>query len=109
MVAANRYDLIVIGSGPGGGSLAQRLAPAGKRILMLKRGGYLPRSRANWDAKTVFVDGKYQATDTWYGKTGESFTPSRHHYVGGNSRVYEAALLRLRERDFAALYYGADT
>jgi len=57
MVSSDHYDIIVIGSGPGGGALAQRLAPTGKRILMLERGGYLPRSRDNWDAKTVFVDG----------------------------------------------------
>ncbi len=72
----NHYDVIVIGSGPGGGSLAHRLAPTGKRILMLERGEYLPRSRANWDAKTVFVDGAYQATDTWYGKDGEPSGPA---------------------------------
>jgi choline dehydrogenase-like flavoprotein len=63
MVSADHYDVIVIGSGPGGASLAQRLAPTGKRILMLERGGYLPRPRDNWDAKTVFVDSKYQAPD----------------------------------------------
>ena len=60
-MSADHYDVIVIGSGPGGASLAHRLAPTGKRILMLERGDYLPRSRANWDAKTVFVDGAYQA------------------------------------------------
>ncbi|HEY5020745.1 MAG TPA: GMC family oxidoreductase [Steroidobacteraceae bacterium] len=94
------YDVIVIGSGPGGASLAHRLAPTGKRILLLERGGYLPRTRANWDAQTVFVDGAYQATETWYGADGRSFHPGLHYYVGGNSKVYGAALLRLRERDF---------
>jgi choline dehydrogenase-like flavoprotein len=94
------YDLIVIGSGPGGASLAQRLAPTGKRILLLERGDYLRRTRANWDAQTVFVDGAYQASETWYGADGRSFHPGLHYYVGGNSKVYGAALLRLRERDF---------
>ena len=101
----DHYDVIVIGSGPGGASLAQRLAPTGKRILMLERGGYLPRSRANWDAKTVFVDGAYQCTDTWYGAGGETFHPGLHYYVGGNSKVYGSALFRLRERDFGALQH----
>jgi choline dehydrogenase-like flavoprotein len=105
--AADHYDVIVIGSGPGGGSLAQRLAKTGKRILMLERGGYLPRSRDNWDAKTVFVDGAYQATETWYGKDGRSFHPGLHYYVGGNSKVYGAALFRLREQDFGALQHKA--
>ncbi len=104
-MANDHYDVIVIGSGPGGGAVAQRLAPTGKRILMLERGTYLPRSRANWDAKTVFVDGAYQATDTWYGKDGESFRPGLHYWVGGNSKVYGAALFRLRERDFGMLQH----
>ena len=94
------YDLIVIGSGPGGATLAQRLATTGKRILLLERGDYLPRSVDNWDSQKVFVDGIYQATDTWYGKDGETFHPGLHYYVGGNSKVYGAALFRLRERDF---------
>ena len=97
---SNHYDVIVIGSGPGGASLAHRLAPTGKRILLLERGDYLPRTPANWDSQTVFVDGAYQASETWYGKNGESFHPGLHYYVGGNSKVYGAALLRLRERDF---------
>ncbi len=99
-MATDHYDVIVIGSGPGGASLAHRLAPNGKRILMLERGGYLPRSRANWDAKTVFVDGAYQADETWFGADGSSFRPGLHRFVGGNSKVYGAALFRLRERDF---------
>jgi len=97
---ATRYDIIVIGSGPGGASLASRLAPTGKRILMIERGDYLPRETANWDSKTVFVDGKYQATETWYGAKGETFRPGLHYCVGGNSKLYGAALFRFRERDF---------
>ncbi len=99
------YDLIVIGSGPGGASLAHRLAPTGKRILMLERGDYLPRSRDNWDSKIVFVDGAYQAKETWFGADGSEFHPGLHYYVGGNSKVYGAALFRLRERDFEAIQH----
>ena len=99
-MADAHYDVIVIGSGPGGASLAHRLAPTGKRILLLERGDYLPRTRANWDAQTVFVDGVYQTPETWYGRDGRCFHPGLHYYVGGNSKVYGAALLRLRERDF---------
>jgi len=100
------YDVIVIGSGPGGASLAQRLAAAGKRILLLERGDYLPRSRANWDAQTVFVDNAYQAQETWYDRDAKPFRPGLHYYVGGNSKVYGAALLRLRERDFEAIQHA---
>jgi choline dehydrogenase-like flavoprotein len=94
------YDVIIIGSGPGGASVAHALAPTGKRILLIERGDYLPRSQANWDAKTVFVDGTYQTSEIWHGANGETFHPGLHYFVGGNSKVYGAALLRLRERDF---------
>jgi choline dehydrogenase-like flavoprotein len=94
------YDLIVIGSGPGGASLAQRLAPTGKRILILERGDYLPREEANWSPDAVFVQGRYQADETWANKDGGTFKPQLHYYVGGNSKVYGSALFRLRERDF---------
>ncbi len=97
------YDVIVIGSGPGGASLAQKLAPTGKRILLLERGGYLPRERGNWDAENVFVDAAYQAEETWYDRGGRPFRPGLHYFVGGNSKMYGAALIRMRERDFEGL------
>ena len=97
---SDHYDLIVIGSGPGGASLAHKLAPTGKRILLIERGNYLPRSQANWDSKAVFVDAIYQTKETWHGADGKTFHPGLHYFVGGNSKVYGAALFRLRERDF---------
>ena len=96
----NHYDVIIIGSGPGGGATVARLAPTGKRILLLERGKYLTRSSDNWDSKAVFVDGKYQAMETWYDSKCNSFAPGLHYFVGGNSKVYGAALVRMRERDF---------
>jgi choline dehydrogenase-like flavoprotein len=104
---SEHYDLIVIGSGPGGASLAHRLAPAGKRILILERGDYLPRSEKNWNSQTVFVDAAYQAHETWTNAAGDTFSPALHYYVGGNSKVYGAALLRLRERDFGEVVHAA--
>ena len=100
MAAADHYDVIVVGSGPGGASLAHRLAGTGKRILMLERGNYLPRTSDNWNSKAVFVDATYQTKETWYGRDGSAFHPGLHYFVGGNSKVYGGALFRLRERDF---------
>jgi choline dehydrogenase-like flavoprotein len=104
-VVSERYDVIVIGSGPGGASLAQRLAPTGKRILIIERGDYLPRSQKNWDSQTVFVDGTYQTKETWHNRKGDKFQPGLHYFVGGNSKVYGAALFRLRERDFETIVH----
>jgi choline dehydrogenase-like flavoprotein len=105
-LGSDHFDLIVIGSGPGGASLAHRLAPSGKRILILERGGYLPRSEKNWNSQTVFVDGAYQADETWTNAAGDTFSPALHYYVGGNSKVYGAALFRLRERDFGEVLHA---
>jgi choline dehydrogenase-like flavoprotein len=102
-VASERYDVIIIGSGPGGGTMAWRLAKTGKRILLLERGDYLPRERENWDSQAVFVDARYQAKETWYSSTGASLHPGLHYYVGGNSKVYGAVLLRLRQEDFGEI------
>jgi choline dehydrogenase-like flavoprotein len=96
----DHYDVIIVGSGPGGGTMAWRLAQSGKRILLLERGAYLPRERENWDSQAVFIDARYQTKETWYNAAGHGFHPGLHYFVGGNSKVYGAVLLRLRERDF---------
>lgn len=101
-----RYDVIIVGSGAGGGTLALALAPSGKKILILERGDYLRRERDNWDPKAVFVDGKYQAKETWYDSAGAAFHPGLHHVVGGNTKVYGGALYRLREQDFGELVHA---
>lgn len=94
------YDIIIIGTGAGGGTLAHQLAPSGKRILILERGGFLPRERENWDPKAVFEEKRYLAKETWYDKHDQPFSPYTHYCVGGNTKVYGAALLRMREFDF---------
>ncbi|MBI4320193.1 MAG: GMC family oxidoreductase [Chloroflexi bacterium] len=107
MSQANRYDLIIVGAGAGGATLAQALAPSGKQILLLERGGYLPREKDNWDAQAVFVDSKYKTKEEWYDKDGRPFHPGTHYYVGGNTKFYGAALLRFRGEDFGELkHYG---
>jgi choline dehydrogenase-like flavoprotein len=98
-----RYEAIVIGTGAGGGALAWRLAEAGRDVLLIERGPYLPREKANWDTKAVFTDGRYKTRETWRDKDGEAFRPGIHYYVGGQTKVYGAALLRMRERDFGDL------
>ncbi|MDN5766450.1 MAG: GMC family oxidoreductase [Humibacillus sp.] len=100
---ADEYDVIIVGSGAGGGTLAHRLAPTGKRVLILERGDWLPREPENWDATAVFVDNRYVSADTWYDKDGKSFQPQIHYFVGGATKFYGAALYRLRERDFGEL------
>ncbi|WP_034263408.1 GMC oxidoreductase [Actinospica robiniae] len=97
------FDVIIIGTGAGGGTIAHRLAPTGKRILILERGDYLPRERDNWESSAVFVKGKYLPAEQWYDKHGDQFQPEVNYYVGGNTKFYGAALFRLRPEDFGEL------
>jgi choline dehydrogenase-like flavoprotein len=94
------YDVIVIGTGAGGGTLAHTLAPSGKRILLLERGNFLPREMENWDPEAVFVGGRYISEETWYDAAGRPFQPQVHYFVGGATKMYGAALYRLRPQDF---------
>jgi len=97
------FDVIIIGSGAGGGTLAHALAGAGKRILLLERGDFLPREMDNWNPKPVFVDGKYISKDTWFDRDGKPFQPQVHYFVGGATKLYGAALYRLRPQDFGEI------
>ena len=97
------FDVIVIGTGAGGGTLAHTIARTGKRILLLERGDFLTRELGNWDPGPVFVDGQYISTDTWYDEGGTPFQPQVHYFVGGATKMYGAALYRLRPQDFGEL------
>ena len=105
---ASHFDIVIVGSGAGGATLAQRLAPTGKSILILERGEHLPREAENWSAKAVFVDRRYRTKEQWYDKKGKPFTPNTHYWVGGNTTFYGAALLRLRKGDFEETQHAGD-
>ena len=103
MAQSNHYDVIIIGSGAGGGTLAHKLAPTGKKILILERGGYVPREKDNWNPKAVNLDGKYQTKEKWRDKEGNEIHPHTNYYVGGNTKFFGAALFRLRKEDFGEI------
>ncbi len=96
-----QFDIIIIGTGAGGGTLAYKLAPTGKRILLLERGDFLPKEKENWDPLEV-AKGRYKTTEMWRDAAGKEFSPYQHYWVGGNTKMYGGALLRLRESDFGA-------
>ena len=97
------YDVVVIGSGVGGGCVALTLADTGARILVLERGERLPREAQNWDAEAVFAEQRYRTHEIWQDSTGRRFRPGQFYYVGGHTKFYGAAMFRFRERDFEAL------
>jgi len=103
---SRHYDVIIIGSGAGGGTLARALADTGKSILILERGEVLPVEADNWSSTQVFVKKKYRTQEKWLDKDGQSFVPNTHYWVGGNTSFYGAALMRMKRRDFEAVQHA---
>jgi choline dehydrogenase-like flavoprotein len=97
------FDVIIIGSGAGGGTLFHALAPTGKRVLLLERGAYVPREKDNWSTKAVNLEGKYNTRETWRDRDGKPLHPHTNYFVGGNTKFYGAALFRLRREDFGEI------
>jgi len=101
------YNIIIIGSGAGGATMAYKLAGSGKKILIIERGDYVPVEKENWDSVEVFQKNRYTTQDLWLDKHGRPFRPGMHYNVGGNTKFYGAALFRLREEDFKEIqHYG---
>ena len=103
MADKKHYDVIIIGTGAGGGTLAYALAPTGKSILLIERGDYVRREKENWSSQAVNLEGRYNTREVWQDKDGKALHPHTNYYVGGNTKFYGAALFRLREKDFGEL------
>ncbi len=103
------FDLIIVGTGAGGGTLAYALAGSGMRILLIERGDFLPQEPQNWQPTAVFDEKRYKPDEHWYGSDGKPFQPGVHYFVGGNTKVYGAALPRLRRQDFGAVEHEGGT
>ena len=101
----SHFDVVIIGSGAGGGTLARHLASSGLKILVLERGDWLPQEPQNWDAAEVFQKGRYISKDIWHDKHGKPFQPGSHYFVGGATKMYGAAHFRLRQQDFEQLHH----
>jgi choline dehydrogenase-like flavoprotein len=103
---SEEYDLVIVGSGVGGGTLAYALRHSGLRILLLERGDYLPQEPQNWQPAAVFDEKRYKPAEEWEDvHQGGTFQPGVHYFVGGNTKVYGAALPRLRVEDFGEIVH----
>ncbi len=103
---SQHYDVIIIGSGAGGATLANALADTGKSILILERGDPLPVEADNWSPKAVFIDRKYRTREQWLDKDGKTFIPNTHYWAGGNTSFYGAALMRMKKKDFEEVQHA---
>ena len=98
-----RYDIIIIGTGAGGGTMAHALADTGARILVIERGDFIPQEDENWSPEAVWRDRRYRAVEEWVDGDDQTFAPYTHYCVGGNTKFWGSALFRLRREDFTAV------
>jgi len=94
------FDIVIIGSGAGGGTIARELAPTGKKILIAERGDFIPQEDHNWNPASVWKDLRYRTTETWLDEEGHIFRPYTHYCVGGNTKFWGTVMYRLRRDDF---------
>ena len=111
MANPETVDILIIGSGMGGATCAAGLAPTGARILILERGARLRDSADARDARAIFQRGVFRPLETWLDGAGQRFNPGNYYYVGGNTKLYGAVLLRYRSQDFQPIVHaeGATT
>lgn len=100
----NKYDIIIVGTGAGGSTIANVLSKTKKKILIIERGDFLPKERENWDAEKV-ASGLYRPNEPWLDKDNNEFLPYTHYCIGGNTKMYGAALLRMKETDFDEVHH----
>jgi choline dehydrogenase-like flavoprotein len=99
-------DVIIVGSGMGGATIAAGLAPTGARIVILERGEQLKDTAEARDARAIFQHGFYRPAETWVDGAGDPFNPGNYYYVGGNSKFYGAVLIRYRACDFRPIAHA---
>lgn len=104
-----QHDIIIIGSGMGGATLAAALAPSGRRILILERGERMEHAAASRDPVAIFWNGHFRPKEQWLDGEGKPFNPGNYYVAGGNSKLYGAVLLRYRAEDFAPLRHMGGT
>ena len=102
-------DIVIIGSGMGGATLAAALAPSGRRIVILERGKRLENSPEARDDKAIWGRGHYRPKEQWLDAAGVGFNPGNYYYAGGNSKFYGAVLIRYRAQDFSPLRHMGGT
>jgi choline dehydrogenase-like flavoprotein len=98
-----RYDIVIVGSGAGGGTMAYALADSPARILVLERGEFVPQEAENWDPEAVWKHLRYRVAERWVDRAGREFRPYTHYCVGGNTKFWGSVLYRLRREDFEAV------
>jgi choline dehydrogenase-like flavoprotein len=106
---ADRFDVVILGSGAGGGTMAHALSSTGARVLLVERGEPVPQEAENWDPAAVWRDKRYRTDEQWLDSRGKEFRPFMHYVVGGNTKFWGSVLYRLRREDFHAVEHADGT
>ncbi|MEK1924236.1 MAG: GMC family oxidoreductase [Rhizobium giardinii] len=96
-------DIVIIGSGIGGATIASALAGSGADILILEAGSHIEDRPENRDQRAIFQRGHFRPKELWYETDGTGFNPGNYYNVGGNSKFFGAVLVRYRREDFAEM------
>jgi choline dehydrogenase-like flavoprotein len=104
-MSSPQFDIIIVGSGAGGGTLAYALASTPARILLIERGDFVPQEDENWSPDAVWNQLRYRTAERWVDECGEEFRPYAHYSVGGNTKFWGSVLYRLRREDFNELQH----
>lgn len=98
-------DIVIIGSGMGGATMAAGLVGSGAKVTILEKGERLLDTPETRDARAIFGRGHFRPKETWLDRDGKPFNPGNYHVVGGNTKFYGAVLFRYRRQDFAELAF----
>ena len=102
-MANERYDIIIIGSGAGGGTLAQSLAGTGAHSHPRTRRLRYPGRR---ELEPGGVENlRYRIEETMARRRGREFRPYTL-LCGGNTKFWGSVLYRLRREDFEAMEHA---
>ena len=103
IIEDRHYDVIVIGTGAGGATLAAELAEGGRSVLVLERGQSIPPGDLQSTGTELFRKERFHPKESWFGTDGDPFPPQMLYGLGGNTKIWwHVAVLFSKGRDWGS-------